>query len=426
VLGRFLQAIELYILILSTLILTFHHLCDASTNPTPNPRLKRTSSFNNIPAGAIVTPELILPHPRLTQTDLISAFQRQLAPDGTNRRSLNRQSSYASRVSNWIGRQTSQRNDIRHTERDRDDLLWKQNKEEQGNAVDIEVKIPAPYDPSPMESEPSPSYRMPPQVYSTPDVNAPSRKGILAPGRQNMTIAASTPNRPRIRFSDGGGQTVALEVPKPQPDQARIESPIYGLSGIINARNANTAMQRPDSGIEEDPRSLFDDTRSSGISNLLRQQEELDKSIAALKLFSNDPSEVATARRSLSVFSDGPRASSVKSIESLSNFPEPPWGRMSMASLPLNMQRMSTDTIRPSQPGLLSASLDPSLVSSELSQAGSTLNVPGHRVQPSVPWSETSDLASSGGNSRFNPAGMEITSFIGRKPIVIRGISGSN
>lgn len=205
-----------------------------------------------------------------------------------------------------------------------------------------------------------------------------------------------------------------------------MESPIFGLNGIVNAQNVADAVERPPSSMEDDPRTFFDTPRSSGISNLLRQQEELDKSIAALKLFSNDPSEAASARRSLSAFSmtDARRtSSSMRSIESLSNFPVPPWGRASMASV--KSRNTSTETVRQSPPGLPPSSGPSSSESSlgtidQLLAAAQTepmpmLTIPGHRVSPSVPSSEISDsdmnaLVSSG---RMNTGGMEITSFIG-------------
>ncbi|KAI0094628.1 hypothetical protein BDY19DRAFT_988447 [Irpex rosettiformis] len=425
VLGRFLQAIEFYILILSTLISTFYHLRNIRATPAVKQRRNRSSSFNNIPAGASISPELVIPPPRLPSTDLTLAFQRQLAPDHSRRPSVNRQSSsYALRLSNWIGRRPSQRN-----ERDRDDLFWMQNQAEKGNSpVDIDVKIPTTlaYDLSPLESEPSPSYKVPPQAYANASVDVPTiPKSILAISEQKPPGPIVVSTRARIRFSDGGGQTLDLAPPPTgQYAQTRMESPIFGLNGIVNAQNVADAVERPPSTAEDDPRTFFDNTpRSSGISNLLRQQEELDKSIAALKLFSNDPSEAASARRSLSGFSDTRRASSsVRSIESLSNFPIPPWGRASMASL--KTRNTSTETVRQSPPGLPPASMQSSsetslgtidnLLAAAATEPMPLLNVPGHRVSPSVPSSEIGDdLLGSAASGRINTGGMEITSFIG-------------
>lgn len=423
-LGRFLQAIEFYILILFTLISTFYHLRDIRTTPAVKQRRNRSSSFNNIPAGASISPELIIPPPRLPSTDFTSlGFDRQTTPATSRRPSTNRQSSsYAVRLSNWIGRRPSQRN-----ERERDDLFWKQNQAEKGNSpVDVEVKIPMPFDLSPVESEPSPSYKMPPQAYATVVTDPPPvPRSILAISEQKISEPVTVPKQARLRFSDDVGQTVDLAPPPSvQYPQARIESPIFGLNGIVNAQSVADAVERPISTVEDDPRTFFDDSsRSSGISNLLRQQEELDKSIAALKLFSTDPSEAASARRSLSAFSDTRRASSsVKSIESLSNFPVPPWGRASTTSL--RTRNTSTETVRQTPPGLPPSSINSSsqtslgtidrLLAAAATEPMPTLSVPGHRVSPSVPSSEIGDdLAGPGASGRINGGGMEITSFIG-------------
>ncbi|KAI0348660.1 hypothetical protein BDW22DRAFT_116634 [Trametopsis cervina] len=411
VLGRFLQAIELYILTLYTLIITFYHLRNVRENLDMGNRHNRTSSFNNIPRGAGVTPELIIPPPRLPSTDLISAFQRQLSSETSDRRRssafLNRQSSHGSRFTAWVGRRPSRRNaPALYPERDQDDLLWKQNQAEQGvSPMEHEIKLPmqGPYDPSPIESEPSPRFHVPMQVATMSDPEPPTRKGILA---TNNTLRVGVPGPPKpahIRFSDGQGQQIELPPPVSPYVQTRTESPIYGLNGIVNARNVAQAVSAPVSALDDDPRALFDNTpRSSGISGLLRQQEELDKSIEALKLFSSDASEADLARRSASIRSNPRRASYAQSIESLSNFPEPPWGRTSTST-----RRLSQETAR--SPVMYRPS---SLANNALIP---TLNISGHRVQPSVPSSEISDLMDPVARNRMNPQGtVEITSFIGK------------
>ena len=203
-LGRFLQAIEFYVLILFTLISTFYHLRDIRTTPTVKQRRNRSSSFNNIPAGASISPELIIPPPRLPSTDFTSlGFDRQTTPATSRRPSTNRQSSsYAVRLSNWIGRRPSQRN-----ERERDDLFWKQNQAEKGNSpIDVEVKIPMPFDLSPVESEPSPSYKMPPQAYATVVTDPPPvPRSILAISEQKISEPVAIPKQARLRFPDDVG-----------------------------------------------------------------------------------------------------------------------------------------------------------------------------------------------------------------------------
>lgn len=107
-------------------------------------------------------------------------------------------------------------------------------------------------------------------------------------------------------YSAAGRDT--LMVPSPRaPEPA--ESPIYGLDGII--RN----LQRD--GLGQSP-ELYKDTsvRSSGIEDLLRQQQELDKSIEGLKRFSTS----SAIRQDERVLSE-----SMQSEFSLSRFPDPPF-----------------------------------------------------------------------------------------------------
>lgn len=111
--------------------------------------------------------------------------------------------------------------------------------------------------------------------------------------------------------------------------QSRIDSPIYGLNGIVE--RPVPGRQLPGSAAR---------ARSSALSftELLRQQTELDKSIAALRLFSPQQESMRESRR-YSIggsFSPGGTKqpnrsnssigmpSSMKSEFSLSIFPEPP------------------------------------------------------------------------------------------------------
>ena len=84
-------------------------------------------------------------------------------------------------------------------------------------------------------------------------------------------------------------------------------SPIYGLDGV-RYHGQLSPLSRPSS------------VRSSGMESLLRQQAELDKSVAELQLFSGSVS--ASSGMGLSVPRE--KADSVRSDISLSNFPEPP------------------------------------------------------------------------------------------------------
>ena len=88
------------------------------------------------------------------------------------------------------------------------------------------------------------------------------------------------------------------------------DSPIYGLDGIIRNLQQGSKLTL---GIAE---SDISSARSSGIENLLRQQQELDKSIAGLRRFSTTSGNRMPISRM--------QSESLQSDISLSNFPEPP------------------------------------------------------------------------------------------------------
>ena len=84
-------------------------------------------------------------------------------------------------------------------------------------------------------------------------------------------------------------------------------SPVYGLSGIIRYHGESSFLSRPSS------------VQSSGMESLLRQQAELDQSVAELRLFS--PNSVTSGDRETV---PGGQSSSIRSGFSLSIFPDPP------------------------------------------------------------------------------------------------------
>lgn len=87
------------------------------------------------------------------------------------------------------------------------------------------------------------------------------------------------------------------------------ESPVYGLDGIIRNLQQNDKTAAPMG-------SDFSSARSSGMESLLRQQQELDKSLAGLRRFST----TSTNRMPVSRI----QYDSLQSDISLSNFPSPP------------------------------------------------------------------------------------------------------
>lgn len=86
-------------------------------------------------------------------------------------------------------------------------------------------------------------------------------------------------------------------------------SPIYGLDGIVRYHGQISPLSRPSS------------VRSLGMEPLIRQQAELDRSVAELQQFSGS---ITSFNSGIGQGVPGGQAESVRSDISLSNFPQPP------------------------------------------------------------------------------------------------------
>ena len=127
------------------------------------------------------------------------------------------------------------------------------------------------------------------------------------------------------------------------PDSPGRESPIYGLQGIVRPPPPPSTFD--DRSLMDDPRDFYFE-RTSGISGLLRQQEELESSIAALGLFAGR-SQPISKRSTLTESLGTPKPpSAAHSDFSLSNFPEPPWGRKSVEGRVMMVSPPSTNAER--------------------------------------------------------------------------------
>lgn len=358
--------------------------------------------------------EMLLGPPRLSEPKFNPIFSDGIPFSEVQRMSAPAQS-YTSMVSTWFTRKPSKSNDTRATPRidsfiqDQDQDQAErgvspiaQNAEAQSTRVSLER--------SPTEPNLSPMYRDP--VYSTivvPDPSDPVDPVDSVEGTPIIEVMPAIPARVYSREYD----QQPLYPPNP-PSSGGTDSPIYGLYGVNNPRRSTNDVTQ----VDEDPRQYFDKSaRSSGISVLLRQQEELDRSIAALQIFSRSDEE---SRRSSATQTVTPNGSH---RFSLSNFPEPPWGRASVASTAaLQAQSSEQPTngsvfVQGSTRDSLSSPLPPplrpriqSLPSSEVDQRDSEL------------------LASSARDVRINSSGTqyEITSFIGRKYATLRYMYRSN
>lgn len=206
------------------------------------------------------------------------------------------------------------------------------------------------------------------------------------------------------------------------PPRSTTDSPIYGLDGII--RNLQVG------GIDGSRESNITTERSSGIESLLRQQQELDQSIAGLRNFSPTSDAELGPPRVLS--------ESLQSEFSLSNFPEPPFLRRSLdsgktttpisarAALPNNSDQSlpTTETDRTkslmSEYSLMVDDVPFQLVQPRMPATSSNYPIPQN--QPvSLVFSDTNDsilglsIGEANRGPRFDSQGTQydVTSFIG-------------
>ena len=185
----------------------------------------------------------------------------------------------------------------------------------------------------------------------------------------------------------------------------QVDSPVFGLNGIIRPSTGESGWRSQGSVTVADPDS------SSGISNLFRKQEELDKSIAALKLLEGPtglPSSPSSSKRS-------EEPSATRSDFSLSNFPDPPWAN-SPGSNDLSEPRRSPSPVRTLKP-LRFPRVSVDNVHFDLIPPRMPVSVMEHNRTLSLPVSETSDSEGivSARTARFDSQGTQydVTSFIG-------------
>ena len=193
-------------------------------------------------------------------------------------------------------------------------------------------------------------------------------------------------------------------------------SPVFGLNGIVRPSTGQSKMDSPqDSVTVADP--------DSDLSDLFRKQEELDNSIAALKLLggATGPPSPPSSRQS------GDPSSTARSDFSLSNFPCPPWVDTSDTDEPSEPPQ-SADSVRTArQPRLRinPPSISVDNVPFDLIPPRIPAAVMEHNRTLSVPISESaeSDLLVSARTPKFDSQGTQydVTSFIGS---MFFGLSG--
>jgi hypothetical protein len=350
-LGRFLLAIELYAIVVFVLISSFYNYvpkpADAKIKSTFEgvPEIKRSSTFR-------VPPPANSPCPATDNHVLTIDTSYRNHPYNESRPERPSRSSTASRLSSWIvSRRMSRRRSVGSGDRAQ---LWNQDQAERGESpVDQTVMDGrvSPYN-SPIERQ-NWNDPMPTTIMNDPLPNIGERsvsRWTATPNSTSDSLSAKNtrnndfdpealkaPRMPRFdstTYSIGSyyGYGPGKSVPStPVATVRQTESPIYGLSGII--RRTSQGRQTPNS---------IAHTRSSTVSftELLRQQTELDNSIAALRLLSEHaPGQDSTVPPDLTAAVTNPDSSkdlnrsnssvglppsSGRSDFSLSNFPEPP------------------------------------------------------------------------------------------------------
>ncbi|KAJ6503276.1 hypothetical protein C8R47DRAFT_1316526 [Mycena vitilis] len=396
-LGRFLQAVETYSLILSVLIFTFYNIPRYAAPPTVSAR-KRSSFFTSQqPSKA----EESMFSPPVEETPVIQIGRAVVTPEGSRESML-------SMLSAWINVRKAPRPNSGEQK------LWNSGDAELGISTEMRGKTPAS---SVAES---------PQVQVFEDVQRPplavnTKDSLMIPPTPNA-LEVTTPtsvNRPftGVSFASYYGMATSsrLTMPAVTPgDDARnTDSPIYGLNGIINPAGpadpeSPTLSRRPPSSSLAPPSPSAGRESVNSFDELLRQQTELDKSIAALRLFSPtttlmslpappDPEpepESKSNDRSMSMSSG--KSMSNRSEFSLSIFPEPP---------PVESAVIPAESI----PALMGRARDPPFPP----------RAPRTRMQSQVPHSVDIDSlsvpVSPAYNNRFDSAATQydVTSFIG-------------
>ncbi|KAF8078481.1 hypothetical protein FPV67DRAFT_1465417 [Lyophyllum atratum] len=308
-LGRFLRAVEMYILILFVLVTAFYKIPSdpASLQNDPGRSFIRISEKPQVPPLRVKPP---IP-PLVTSLGIIP---RRRSTNEPRRPSI---ATSLSRLSSWV---------LPHIAERRSSLerIYIEDRE-LGMAPGESAVAHTDSTRAKAEDTPKPPIRIDTNLASV-DTNSEEHSAV-------------SKDRPWTAISIPSYYGIPTDYPPPPPGvlTRETDSPVYGLNGIIVRTRDQAGQPRPHSNIS------FDE--------LLRQQTELDKSIAALRLYSSEatssPTDVLPPQpavipvsttpktasspktRSNSVSTNSylgrkPDSASNRSEFSLSIFPEPP------------------------------------------------------------------------------------------------------
>lgn len=274
---------------------------------------QRISSFRLSPPS-VSTPENVvgdlasrIESPNSRPSKRISSW---LVPDANNipeRPGGARRASTTEKLASWLtpaNRRGSGRQDREQSR------LWIKEDVEAGNSpVEEKTGVAASPDASPIEPPEAGTWKDPVYTSVAPLTGASQRleriTSALDPPPSIARTGAASPDGTISSFNVDNYRDF---LPPRGRNRRPPGSPVYGLNGIVRYH-------------DESPQPRPDSVQSSGMESLLRQQAELDKSVAELQLFS--PVSRASATSGKPIVPAG-QPESFRSEFSLSNFPEPP------------------------------------------------------------------------------------------------------
>lgn len=377
-LGRFLQGVNFYILVLCSLLTLLLPPWKSGRIPSFHPLSPKppASSFSVAPPD-VSTPNL-------------SAVQPQSDSSISQRPPADRVSPTA-RMVGWLATQRRRLSNLSHRGAGQDDTgvqLWNHGRAEHGLSF---------------RGEPSKNSELFKKAYGYPDLYT-GTDPVLPPPVEKPKLEAPRLGRGFVRsaascYSD-------LDLPPPEIGDRKSwqpDSPVFGLNGIVHPPTVDSGLRSQGSVTAADP------DRSSDISGLFRKQEELDNSIAALKLLEGSAGLPNSPSSS--------KPSATRSDFSLSNFPTPPWANTpepdnisELGQIPSSIRTTKPLRIKPQSISVNSVPFDliPPRMPVSAMDHNRTLSLP-------VSESEDSDVLVSARTQRFDSQGTQydVTSFIG-------------
>ena len=389
------QGVNFYILVLFSLLAVFMPAwtCTSGHPQSFRPLSPRqpTSSFN-VPPPSVSTPELSFAQPRF-DSPIIPQPQSDI-------------SSHTKRLSGWLAVQRRRLSSLSRRGDSQVDInaqLWKQNMAERGlthweNVSKDSAVLGKAHGNHDLYLDTDP---VQPLAFEKVKLEAP---------RLGRGIVKSMSSR----YSN-------IDLPTAQKRKSwQADSPVFGLNGIVRPSTSDSARRSQGSV------TVTGDNRNSDISDLFRKQDELDNSIAALRLLQGVPAQPSSPSTSSKQSAE---VSGTRSEFSLSNFPNPPWVTASdpydRSETPRSVVPFPIRNTKPSHGKTPSISVNN--VPFELVAPRMPASMAEHNRTPSLPMSETADseVLVSARTQRFDSQGTQydVTSFIGSKFFKFRQIA---